>query len=128
MLEKGGYVIAAILPEITVTADGQYDIDNIELNENAPEGAELVWFAFPSEATTDDDIVDFYDEAGAEIKGVPASRKIVASPWLNEGVTYTPVIAVKAKNAGGARDTLEGAEEGSVVTQEALETAAAPAE
>ena len=112
---------------MSVTADGQYDLD-VELNENAPEGAELVWFAFPSTATTDDDIVDFYDEAGASVEGVPASHKIIASPWLNEGVTYAPVIAVKTVNAGGARDTLEGAEEGAVVTEEALETAAAPAE
>ena len=93
---KNGYTVVAVLPEITVEEDGQYDI-SAELDENAPEGAKLLWFAFPDKATHDEDIVDFYDEAGTPVEGVPASHKIIASPWLNAGVKYAPVIAIEAE-------------------------------
>ena len=84
-----------------------------------------MWFAFPQgvEASTDDEIAEFFDEAGADIETVPASRKIVVSPWLEAEVTYAPVIVVKAEDADGAKDSLEGAEAGDVVTEEALAAA-----
>ncbi len=96
MLSDEDYVIAAVLPEITVSESAMYDID-VELDENAETGAKLFWFAFPkdSETTSDDEIAEFYDESGAEIESVPESRKIRVSVWLTEGVTYEPVIAVK---------------------------------
>lgn len=125
VIEQGGYVIAAILPEITVADDGQYDLE-VDLNEAAPEGAELKWFAFPRNTapSDDDDIVEFYDEAGAEIEAVPANHKVVASPWLDAEVTYAPVIAVKDENAKNAKGSLDDAKEGEVVTEEALEGSA----
>ena len=97
-LTEKGYEVVAILPEVTATVDGQYEFE-VELSEDAPEGAKLLWLAFPKDApsSTDDEIVDFYDEAGASIEEVPASRKVIASPWLRGGVTYTPVIAVETK-------------------------------
>ena len=125
LIEKEGYIIAAILPEVKATVSGQYDFD-VELDEAAPEGAKLIWLAFPkdSEPSEDDEIADFYDEAGAPIEEVPAGRKIVVSPWLTEGVTYAPVIVVKGGTASGAGESLDGAGEGDTVTLEALEEAA----
>ena len=124
-LSEGGYVIAAILPEITTDASGQYDLDVVSLDEAAAEGAELVWFAFPrnAENTEDDSIAEFYDEAGAEIYAVPESKKVVVSPWLEAEVTYAPVIAVKAPLAGDAKTSVDEAEEGDTVTEQAIENA-----
>lgn len=125
-IAEAGYVIAAVLPEITADADGQYDLDAVTLSENAPAGESLVWFAFPrnAEKSDDDTIAEFYDEAGAEITAVPESRNVIASPWLREGVTYAPVIAVKAPVTSDTKDSLDEAEEGDTVTLEALEEAA----
>ena len=97
-LAEKGYTVVAVLPEITADAAGQYDF-NVELDEEAPEGAKLIWVAFPKNApaSEDDEIVDFYDEVGTPVEGVPASHKIIASPWLREAVTYEPVIAIEAK-------------------------------
>ena len=130
-LAEGGYIIAAILPEITTDASGQYDLDVVSLDEAAAEGAELVWFAFPrnAEKSEDDSIAEFYDEAGAEIYAVPESKRVVVSPWLEAEVTYAPVIAVKAPLAGDAKTSLDEAEEGDTVTEQAIEEAAeTPAE
>ena len=130
-LSEGGYIIAAILPEITTDESGQYDLDVVSLDEAAAEGAELVWFAFPrnAESTEDDSIAEFYDEAGAEIYAVPESKKVVVSPWLEAEVTYAPVIAVKAPLAGDAKTSLDEAEAGDTVTEQAIENAAeTPAE
>lgn len=96
-LADNGYTVVAVLPEATAEADGQYDFEVVDLNENAPEGAKLVWLAFPKDGSysEDDEIADFYDEAGAPIENVPASLKVKVSAWLRAGVTYEPVIAVK---------------------------------
>ena len=98
LLAEKGYTVVAVLPEITADAEGQYNI-NVDIDEEAPEGAKLIWLAFPKNApaSEDDEIVDFYDEAGTPVEGVPASHKIIASPWLREAVTYEPVIAIEAK-------------------------------
>ncbi|MBQ7154344.1 MAG: hypothetical protein IJR85_02175 [Synergistaceae bacterium] len=97
-IESKGYTVIAVLPEITANTDGQQDIA-VVLDENSPEGAKLVWLAFPqnSEETDDDRIADFYDETGAEIEAVPAEKNITAAPWLRAGVIYQPVIAAEEK-------------------------------
>ncbi|MBQ7577845.1 MAG: hypothetical protein IJT21_06250, partial [Synergistaceae bacterium] len=46
LIESEGYMIAAILPEISATADGQYGLE-VDLFAAAPAGAELKWLAFP---------------------------------------------------------------------------------
>lgn len=120
-----GYVIAAILPEITVTESGQYDLE-VDLDEAAPTGAKLYWFAFPRTAapTEDDEIIDIYDEAGAETDSVPESHTVVISPWFREGVTYAPVLAVKVEVTDEEVKTdAEEAKAGDVVTPDALESA-----
>ncbi len=120
-LEDAGYVIAAVLPEITVTADGQYDIP-VTLDEAAPVDGELAYFAFPVEReSTDDEIADFADTEGADITTVPEAREIVVTPWFNTGVTYAPVVAVKVE-ATDAKDNADDAKAGDVVTEEALES------
>ena len=95
-LEAEGYLVAAVLPEISVNVSGMYDID-VELFDDVPDGAELVWLAFPEKGkeSDDDEIAEFYDEDGKEITRVPKNLKITVAPWLNAGVKYLPVIAVQ---------------------------------
>ena len=97
MLNENGYTVVKVLPEMKVSVSGMYDID-VELDESVETGAKLIWFAFPKnkESSSDDEIAEFYDESGKEITSVPESHKITVSAWLNEGVTYEPVIAVKS--------------------------------
>ncbi len=96
VLEREGYVVAAVLPEVSVTKSGIYDLET-EIYEDIPEGAVMLWLAFPedSEGSEDDEIAEFCDEDGQEITGVPESHKVKVSVWLREGVTYRPIIAVK---------------------------------
>ena len=93
-IEAEGYEIAAVLPEISADVSGMYDLE-AELGEKAEPGAELVWLAFAEPKSEDDGIAEFFDEEGREVSGVPESRKVKVSVWLNEGTTYRPVIAVK---------------------------------
>ena len=94
--ENAGYLVAAVLPELTVNESGMHEID-ISLDEDTPEGDELVWLAFAENGkeSDDDEIAEFYNEEGEEITKVPASRKITVSAWLNKGVKYSPIIAVR---------------------------------
>ena len=124
-ITEAGYIVAAILPEITADADGQYDLEAATLAENVPAGEALVWFAFPrnAEKSDDDNIAEFYDEAGAEITAVPETKTVIASPWLRKDVTYAPVIAVKAPVTSETKDSLYEATEGDTVTEQAIEEA-----
>ncbi len=112
IVNEEGYIIAAVLPEVTVTEDGQYDL-NVELAETVAEGAELKYFAFPrnAEASEDDEICDFYDDEGKDVEAVPESHKITIAPWFNADVTYAPVIAVKADTDEEGAKTVEEIEE-----------------
>ena len=96
VLEREGYVVAAVLPEMSADVSGIYDID-AEIYEEISAGAEMIWLAFPvdSKGSSDDEIAEFFDDDGREITGVPESRKVTVSVWLRAGVTYRPVIAVK---------------------------------
>ena len=88
------YTVVAVLPEVSVDVSGMYDFDVI-LSNNASEGAELLYLSNSDEPSEDDEIVEFFDDTGAETSVVPESRNITVSVWLNEGVTYSPQIAVK---------------------------------
>ena len=94
------YMIIATLPELEVSQSAQYDF-RITLDENAPIGAKLFYFANASSSeenpNDDDEIIDFADESGQEISEVPDNRSIIASPWLNPNTSYKPVIAVKCE-------------------------------
>ena len=93
-LEGEGYRIAAILPRLQAGASGMYDLE-AAISEDVPAGAKMYWIANASEASDDDEIAEFYDTDGAEIDSVPENRKVSLSVWLNKGVIYEPVIAVK---------------------------------
>ena len=82
------------LGEISCDVPGMYDF-SLELPDYVPEDSELVYAANSESPSDDDDIAEFFDDTGEEISAVPASRKIIISIWLNEGVIYKPVIVVK---------------------------------
>ena len=60
-----GYVIAAVLPEVSVDVSGMYDF-SAELSPDINEGAELLWLAGRQEHEDDDDIAEFFDDDGQE--------------------------------------------------------------
>ena len=109
VLDDGRFVIAAILPEINATADGQYGLE-VDLAEYVKAGAKLYWFAFPkdAEASEDDEIIDFFELDGTDTEVVPEDHIVAAYPWLRAGVTYGPVIAVKAEDAESGEAVTEG--------------------
>lgn len=86
---SGGYVFP--LGEVSCDEAGMYDFE-LELPYYVNEGSELVYIANSENPSDDDDIAEFFDENGNEIAAVPESRKIIISIWLNEGITYKPVI------------------------------------
>ena len=120
-----GYQIVAILPEMQAEEDGLHEITNIALAEDAPVGAELVYFPFPVGKALDDEegSTIFYDETG-DITAVPASRVVTVNTWFYADKKYAPVIAVKVSNTAGAKDDAENLEEGDVLTVDALKKAA----
>ena len=89
-----GYVVVAVLPEVSGDVSGMYDFI-ATLSDDAQPGEELVYLAGSSEPSDDDNIAEFSDETGAETSTVPESKKVTVSVWLKEGVTYSPSIAVK---------------------------------
>ncbi|MBQ7543985.1 MAG: hypothetical protein IJT02_03480 [Synergistaceae bacterium] len=95
-IEGKGYVVVAVLPELSSETEGQHELP-AELFEDAPVGAKLVYLPFPKDAeeTEDDRIADFYDTDGAPIEEVPSCRTITVDAWLRAGVTYEPVIVVE---------------------------------
>ena len=89
------FIVAAELPVVSVDKEGLYDFD-VELSDEVPEGAELIYIANSSKPSEDDNIAEFYDyDTGEEISTVPTRRKITISIWLNPERIYAPVIAVK---------------------------------
>ena len=89
-----GFVIAAELGEVSADVSGMYEFD-VELNESAQAGAKMYWAANSEKPSEDDAIAEFFSEDGQEIEAVPESKKVSVSVWLNAGVIYRPVIAVK---------------------------------
>ena len=93
LANSDGYVVVAVLPEISVDVSGMYDFD-IALSDDVPVGAELLYLANSDEPSDDDEIAEFFGNTG-EISVVPESRRFSLSIWFNEGVIYSPAIAVK---------------------------------
>ncbi len=89
-----GFVIAAELGEVSADVSGLYDFD-VTLSDESPEGARLYWIANSETPSDDDTIAEFFGMDGQEIDVVPENRKVTVSAWLNAGVIYRPVIAVK---------------------------------
>ncbi len=89
-----GFVIAAELGEVSADVSGMYEFD-VTLSEEAPVGAKMYWVANSESPSDDDGIAEFFGMDGQEIDAVPENRKVRVSAWLNAGVIYRPVIAVK---------------------------------
>ena len=89
-----GFMIVAELPEVSADESGQYDFV-VTLSDDAPIGAKLFWVANSESPSEDDAIADFFDVDGQDIDTVPENHEVNVSAWLNAGVIYRPVIAVK---------------------------------
>ena len=95
-----GYKVVAVLDEITVTADGEYDIPTVTLDEEtAQAGAKLGYLAFPIERSAIDEEEHplFTDSANTEITTVPEDLTVGVTTWFNAGFTYQPVIVIEAE-------------------------------
>ena len=94
-----GFTVAAVLPEMSVTESGMYDLE-VDLDPEIGEGRELVWFAFARNRNKndDDEIAEFFNLEGEEITKTTSENAVLISVWLNEGDVYAPVIAVKDKD------------------------------
>lgn len=89
-----GFVIAAELGAVSADVSRMYDFE-AELSESAPVGAKMYWLANSENPSEDDAIAEFSGEDGQDIEAVPEDRRVSVSAWLNAGVIYRPVIAVK---------------------------------
>ncbi len=89
-------MIAAVLPAIEVEEEGMYEF-TVSLDVNAPEGGLLVWHSFPygEDDDGDSDKAVFLDETNDVIERVPETYSVTVSAWLEPGIIYEPVIAVK---------------------------------
>ena len=89
-------VIAAVLPAIEVEESGMYEF-TVSLDESVPEGRRLVWHSFPEgeDDENDADNAIFLDEEGNTVEVVPESYSVTVGAWLEPGIIYEPVIAVK---------------------------------
>ena len=100
-LAAKGLKVIAVLPEISANVEGQNKKFEVTLDEDAPEGAKMVYVPFPQdvEETEDDSIADFYGADGDPIEDdkVPAEKTITVEPWLRADVVYQPVIAAEAE-------------------------------
>ncbi|MBQ7170093.1 MAG: hypothetical protein IJR63_09370, partial [Synergistaceae bacterium] len=72
----------------------------VSLDAAVPEGGLLVWHSFPDgeEDENDADNAIFLDDDGETVERVPESYSVTASAWLEPGVIYEPVIAVRIKD------------------------------
>ena len=91
-------VIAAVLPAIEVEEAGMYDF-TVSLDVNAPVDGLLVWHSFPNGEDDENDAENavFLDETNEVIERVPESYSVTLSAWLEPGIIYEPIIAVKIK-------------------------------
>ncbi|MBQ3345715.1 MAG: putative Ig domain-containing protein, partial [Synergistaceae bacterium] len=91
-------VIAAVLPALEVEEAGLYEFA-VSLDVNVPEGGLLVWHSFPDgeDDEGDNDNAVFLDEDGEAIERVPETYSVTVSAWLEPGIIYEPIIAVKIR-------------------------------
>ena len=94
LANSDGYIIVAVLPEISVDVSGMYEFD-VALSDDVPEGAELVYLANSDSPSDDDEISEFFDAEGEPITTVPEDRRITLSIWLNPHTVCNPAIAIK---------------------------------
>ncbi|MBR0184531.1 MAG: hypothetical protein IJQ24_00740, partial [Synergistaceae bacterium] len=92
-------VIAAVLPALEVEEAGLYEF-TVSLDVNAPVGGLLVWHSFPNGEDDENDAENavFLDEEGETVERVPEAYSVTVSAWLEPGIIYEPIIAVRIKD------------------------------
>ncbi len=103
-----GRIIAAVLPELTVSESGVYssaDVDcfgGVVLSSDVPAGYVLVWHSFVrgSDAPANDE-AEFYTLDGQETGIVPDNHRVNVSAYLEAGKVYAPVISAVLPDSGG---------------------------
>ncbi len=117
--ELEGYIVAAVLPEISVTESDMYDFE-IDIAPEIEAGKELTWFAFAKNRAknTDDEIAEFFKVDGSETNKTTADHKIIVSVWLNVGDIYEPVIAVKTSDDAAISDDVQVPDEAENVSEQ----------
>ena len=111
-----GRMIAAVLPEVSVSESGVYTSKDIAcfgdvvLSGDVPAGYVLDWHGFVrgSEVSVSDEAV-FYGTDGEETAVVPEDHRVSVSAYLEAGKVYAPVIAarpnVEPGSSGGGCDS-----------------------
>ena len=92
-------VIAAVLPALEVEEAGLYEF-TVSLDVNAPVDGLLVWHSFPNGEDDENDAENavFLDEEGETVERVPEAYSVTVSAWLEPGIIYEPIIAVRIKD------------------------------
>ena len=88
------YLTAAIMPVITVSADGRYDFP-VSIDAKIPEGANIEWHSFPYGVEAEDENYVFRASDGKETLTVPANHSVTVNAYLEGGVRYEPVITAR---------------------------------
>ena len=96
LIANSDEIIVAVLPALEVEEAGMYEF-TVSLDVNAPEGGLLVWHSFPNgeDDENDSDNAVFLDEDGEVIERVPETYSVTVSAWLEPGIIYEPIVAVK---------------------------------
>ena len=92
--EPHEYVTAAVIPAITVSADGRYEF-TVSIDSSIPEGAYIEWHSFPYGVEADGEIYTLKDSNGREIIAVPKNHSVTVSAYLEGGVMYEPLITAR---------------------------------
>lgn len=95
---KLDYVTAAVMPPVTVSADGRYDFP-VSIDVSVPAGSYIVWHSFPYGIEADGESYTFTDSEGRETITVPSNHSVKVSAWLEGGVRYEPVITARVKES-----------------------------
>ena len=90
------YVTAAVMPVITVSADGRYDFP-VSIDAAIPEGANIEWHSFPYGIESEGEDYALKDSDGKETLTVPANHVVTVNAYLEGGVRYEPVITARVK-------------------------------
>lgn len=110
IISEGG-LIAAVLPEISVSVSDFYTYNsvdifaNIKLSDDVPAGYTLKWHPFTRTVTgaliedsaNESESGEFCDSEGNVITDVPSDKIVNVSSWLEAGKTYAPVISAVSK-------------------------------
>ena len=102
--EPHEYLTAAIMPAVTVSDDGRYDL-YVSFDNWIPEGTYIEFHSFPYGIEAEGENYTFVDTSGRETVTVPANRKITVRAYLEGGVRYEPVISARVKLTAESGDT-----------------------